>query len=299
MGGWLWREKEGGGEERRVGEDGAGVGEGRRRALDGSERPGDLVRHQVTPQRQEGDEEEAPRHQKQTVAGSRPSLLPRHLDDGAGAAGAEAELDAPVTEEEAREGADEEEAGEAAAALTREFPAMVVPKVAVATDGQESGPLPSQWYALRKEYGQGCLFLLTLQTVEEDKGWDDDGIIGAVGEEGGDEAANARKPLADLMRGEMVGVNCDFSAVIEVQLSPSTLRTAQSQAVSYSVVFTMVCLLQMCLLCCRVGLMLAQRRYGRNFMVPQRFQPPKFDYHRPIPPELVEQVRCDVLSLLI
>ncbi|CAN0365589.1 unnamed protein product, partial [Ectocarpus sp. 8 AP-2014] len=122
MGGWLWREKEGGGEERGVVEDGAGVGEGRRRALDGSGRSGDLVRHQVTPQRQEGDEEEAPRHQKQTVAGSRPSLLPRHLDDGAGAAGAAAEaaeLDAPVTEEEAREGADEEEAGEAAAAWTR------------------------------------------------------------------------------------------------------------------------------------------------------------------------------------
>ncbi|CAN0391421.1 unnamed protein product [Ectocarpus sp. 12 AP-2014] len=117
--------------------------------------------------------------------------------------------------------------------------------------------------------------------------------MGAVGEEGGDEAANARKPLADLMRGEMVGVNCDFSAVIEVQLSPSTLRTAQSQAVSYSVVFAMVCLLQMCLLCCRVGLMLAQRRYGRNFMVPRRFQPPKFDYHRPIPPELVEQARTE------
>lgn len=54
--------------------------------------------------------------------------------------------------------------------------------------------------------------------MEEDKRWDDDGIIGAVGEEGGDEAANARKPLADLMRGEMVGVNCDFSAVIEVQV---------------------------------------------------------------------------------
>lgn len=118
----------------------------------------------MNPQRQEGDEAEAPHHQKETVAGSRPSLLPRHLDDGAGAAGAaaEAELDAPVTEE-AREGADEEEAGGAASALTREFPAMVVPKVAVATDGQESGPLPSQWYNLREEYGQGCLFLLTLQ----------------------------------------------------------------------------------------------------------------------------------------
>lgn len=31
--------------------------------------------------------------------------------------------------------------------------------------------------------------------------------------------------------------------------------------------------------------MLAQQRYGRNFMVPRRFQPPKFDYHRPLPPE--------------
>lgn len=41
----------------------------------------------------------------------------------------------------------------------------------------------------------------------------------------------------------------------------------------------------------QVGLMLAQRRYGRNFMVPRRFQPPKFDYHRPIPPELSAQVR--------
>lgn len=40
----------------------------------------------------------------------------------------------------------------------------------------------------------------------------------------------------------------------------------------------------------QVGLMMAQRRYGRNFMVPRRFQPPKFDYHRPIPPELAEQV---------
>ncbi|CAN0570447.1 unnamed protein product, partial [Ectocarpus sp. 12 AP-2014] len=91
---------------------GAGVSGGRRRALDGLERPGDLVRHQVTPQRPEGDEAEAPHHQKETVAVSRSSLLPRHLDDGAGAVGAaaDAEQDAPVTEE-AREGADEEEAG--------------------------------------------------------------------------------------------------------------------------------------------------------------------------------------------
>ncbi|CAN0137348.1 unnamed protein product [Hapterophycus canaliculatus] len=99
-------------------------------------------------------------------------------------------------------------------------------------------------------------------------------------------------PLADLMKEELVGVNCNFSAVIEVQLSSSNVvRTDQSQIISYTVVFTMVCLLQMCLLCCRVGLMLAQRRYGRNFMVPRRFQPPKFDYHRPIPPELTAQVR--------
>lgn len=42
--------------------------------------------------------------------------------------------------------------------------------------------------------------------------------------------------------------------------------------------------------------MLAQRRYGRNFMVPPRFQPPKFDYHRPIPPELLEEVRTNVIS---
>ncbi|CAN0422396.1 unnamed protein product, partial [Ectocarpus fasciculatus] len=86
---------------------------------------------------------------------------------------------------------------------------------------------------------------------------------------------------------------CSCVSTCRQQLSPSTLRTTQSQAVSYSVVFTMVCLLQMCLLCCRVGLMLAQRRYGRNFMVPRRFQPPKFDYHRPIPPELLEQAQTE------
>ena len=40
----------------------------------------------------------------------------------------------------------------------------------------------------------------------------------------------------------------------------------------------------------QIGFILARRRYGRNFMVPRRFQPPKFDYHRPIPPELAEQV---------
>lgn len=62
----------------------------------------------------------------------------------------------------------------------------------------------------------------------------------------------------------------------------------------------------------QVGIMLAQRRYGRNFMVPSRFQPPKFDYHRPIPPELSEQVPhffvfvagsnswiCDVVLFLV
>lgn len=54
--------------------------------------------------------------------------------------------------------------------------------------------------------------------MEDDEDGDDDGTTAVVGEEGGDEAANARKPLADLMRGEMVGVNCDFSAVIEVQV---------------------------------------------------------------------------------
>ncbi|CAM9682137.1 unnamed protein product, partial [Sphacelaria rigidula] len=31
--------------------------------------------------------------------------------------------------------------------------------------------------------------------------------------------------------------------------------------------------------------MLARQRYGRNFMVPRRFQPPKFNYHRPLPPD--------------
>lgn len=54
--------------------------------------------------------------------------------------------------------------------------------------------------------------------MEDDEDGDDDATAAVVGEEGGDEAANARKPLADLMRGEMVGVNCDFSAVIEVQV---------------------------------------------------------------------------------
>lgn len=47
--------------------------------------------------------------------------------------------------------------------LKREFPAMVLPGAAVVAAGQESGPLPSQWYNLRTEYGEGCLFLLTLQ----------------------------------------------------------------------------------------------------------------------------------------
>lgn len=35
--------------------------------------------------------------------------------------------------------------------------------------------------------------------------------------EGGEEA-NARKPMADKMKGELVGVNCDFAATIEVQV---------------------------------------------------------------------------------
>lgn len=50
--------------------------------------------------------------------------------------------------------------------LTRDFPAMVLPKEAVVSPGQESGSLPSQWYNVREEYGQGCLFLLTLQVSE-------------------------------------------------------------------------------------------------------------------------------------
>lgn len=62
-------------------------------------------------------------------------------------------------EEEARGGA----GTGGATALTREFPAMVLPKEAVVLAGQKSGSLPSQWYNIREEYGQGCLFLLTLQ----------------------------------------------------------------------------------------------------------------------------------------
>lgn len=40
---------------------------------------------------------------------------------------------------------------------------------------------------------------------------------------------------------------------MSVQMSDSLLRSAQSQSMSYSVALTMVCLLQMCLLCCRVS----------------------------------------------
>eukprot|EP00752_Nemacystus_decipiens_P010152 g9048.t1 len=162
------------------------------------------------------------------------------------------------------------------AVLMREFPAWVMPKAAVLEAGQESGPLPSQLSSLKTEYTKGCQFLLTLQTVEDEEDVD---------------AHAEDEPKADLMRGEMVGINCNFSVVVEFQMSDSLVRTAQSQPMSYSVALTMVCLLQMCLLCCRVGLMLAQRRYGRNFMVPRRFQPPKFDYHRPIPPELAQQAQ--------
>lgn len=59
-----------------------------------------------------------------------------------------------------------------------------------------------------------------LQTVEEDEGDGDQDVAGGDGvvETGSGEAETARKPLADLMRGELVGVNCDFSAVIEVQV---------------------------------------------------------------------------------
>lgn len=69
-------------------------------------------------------------------------------------------------------GGDEAEAGTAAGtgALTRDFPAWVLPKAAVLEVGQESGPLPSQWSALKKEYTKGCQFLLTLQVGRREEG---------------------------------------------------------------------------------------------------------------------------------
>lgn len=126
------------------------------------------------------------------------ALLPRHLDAGdeGGAAPRDAELvaaagDTGVVELEASmtgEAKDDNPAAVAAGAvvaspeadggdgeaeatgagagtgvLTREFPAWVLPKAAVLEGGQDSGPLPTQWSALKKEYTQGCQFLLTLQ----------------------------------------------------------------------------------------------------------------------------------------
>ncbi|CAM9511588.1 unnamed protein product [Pylaiella littoralis] len=281
VGRWFWSEEE----EDSEGTD-VNVGGSRRWGGDYSgQRTGDSRRHEADPQRDGNEVAATPRH-----VGSIPGFglsplasFPRK-DNTAAAAATPGEVNGKENEEEARGGA----GTGGATALTREFPAMVLPKEAVVLAGQKSGSLPSQWYNIREEYGQGCLFLLTLQTVEEQDA-DADGVD-ALTTEGG-EAANARKPLADLMRGEMVGVNCNFSAVVELKLSAGTLRPSSS--ISYSVLFTMVCLLQMCLLLCRVGLMLAQRRYGRNFMVPRRFQPPKFDYHRPIPPELSAQAEAE------
>lgn len=71
--------------------------------------------------------------------------------------------------------------------------------------------------------------------------------------------------------------------VVGAVVFPTMLSSIVVVAESTSERLSLFCLLQ-------VGIMLAQRRYGRNFMVPQRFQPPKFDYHRPIPPELSDEV---------
>lgn len=75
-------------------------------------------------------------------------------------------------------------------------------------------------------------------------------------------------------RGQLVAT-CSFGV-----LSPSRAESSGFFRVSIS----LCCLLR------QVGIMVVQRRYGRNFMIPSRFLPPKFDYHRPIPPELSEQV---------
>lgn len=71
----------------------------------------------------------------------------------------------PKADEDGDKGAENTGVGAAGTAvLTREFPAWVLPEAAVLAAGQESGPLPSQWNSdLRKEYSQGCQFLLTLQ----------------------------------------------------------------------------------------------------------------------------------------
>lgn len=69
------------------------------------------------------------------------------------------------------------------------------------------------------------------QTVEDDDDENEDTAGGhGLVEAGNDgEAVNDRMPLADLMRGELVGVNCDFSAVIEVQV-----RTRASASAVYA-----------------------------------------------------------------
>ncbi|KAL7490117.1 hypothetical protein ACHAW6_015836 [Cyclotella cf. meneghiniana] len=37
----------------------------------------------------------------------------------------------------------------------------------------------------------------------------------------------------------------------------------------------------------QTAILVGQTKYGTRFMIPQRFLPPKFDYHRPIPPSLL------------
>jgi hypothetical protein len=46
----------------------------------------------------------------------------------------------------------------------------------------------------------------------------------------------------------------------------------------------------------QTAVLIAQGKYGARFMIPARFLPPKFDYHRPIPPSLLppEELKVDL-----